>query len=90
MIKPLGIHVLIETKPKEQGFVIKPEGTKGEPEEGVILSVGKAVESDELVEGVKVFFRRYSAEPFEIEGKTVYLVEEQDLMGYAEVEAKDE
>lgn len=82
MIKPLGIHVLVEATQKSNNFIVKPEGTKGEPEEGVILDVGSDVQSKDLSAGVRVVFRRYSAEPFEIEGKTVHLVEEQDLMGF--------
>ena len=78
MIKPLGVHVLIETISKQDNFIIKPEGAKGAPEEGIVLAIGAGVESDELQEGVKVYFRRYSAEPFEIDGKELHLPDDRD------------
>lgn len=85
MIKPLGIHVLLE--PLEESSLIElPSGSKGQAERAIVRGIGSKVEDDTLKEGDTVIFRKYSPEEFELEGKTVYLIEEQDLMGVYENE----
>lgn len=80
MIKPLGIHILLEPL-EEKSFVTLPEGSKGQAEKATILGIGAKVEDETLKVGDIVIFRKYAPEEFELDGKTVYLIEEQDLMG---------
>jgi len=79
MITPLGIHILIEPLEESKAFQL-PEQSKGQAESGLVLGVGSKVDIEVKV-GDKVLFKKYSPEEFEVEGKMVYLVEEQDLMG---------
>lgn len=88
MIKPLGVHVLLEPI-EEDRMIVLPEGSKGQAEKAIVRGIGSAVEDKSLEVGQTVIFRKYAPEEFEAEGKTVYLIEEQDLMGiYAEAESK--
>ncbi len=80
MITPLGIHVLVEPL-EESTTIIMPEQAKGQAEKGVIRGLGSKVEDETLKVGDVVIYRKYSPEEFEADGKTVYLVEEADLMG---------
>jgi len=84
MIQPLGAHVLLE--PLEEKSVIElPAGSKGQAEKAIVLGIGEAVESKTLRVGDTVIFRKYSPEEFELDGKMVYLIEQQDLMARYEV-----
>jgi chaperonin GroES len=83
MIHPLGIHVLVE--PLEVSTtIVMPEQSKGQAERGVVLGLGSQVDDADLnlEVGMTVIYRKYSPEEFEMDGKTVYLIEESDLMGY--------
>lgn len=84
MIKPLGVHVLI--KPiKEESSIIIPGSAEVQAEKGEVLGVGEGVEV-QVKKGVIVIFKKYSPEEFEMNGETVYLIEEEDLMGVYEGE----
>jgi len=80
MIRPIGVHVLVEPI-EEESVMIKPEQSKGSAERGIIRGIGSQVEDESLKEGDMVIFRKYSPEEFRHEDKMVYLVEQQDLMG---------
>lgn len=81
MIKPLGVHILIEPVEEVSSSIVLPETTKGAPEEGIVRGVGSKVEDQTLKDGDRVIFRKYAQEEFEVENKRVFLVEEQDVMG---------
>lgn len=81
-IKPLGVHVLIEPIEESRSIVL-PELSKGAAERGIVRGVGDKVEAT-LTEGQSIIFRKYAQEEFEMNGKTVYIVEEQDCMGVYE------
>jgi len=83
MIKPLGVHVLVEPI-EETSFVMKPEQSKGSAERGIVRGIGSRVEDETLKVGDTVIFRKFSPEEFKHEGKLVFLIEEQDLMGIEE------
>lgn len=78
MLKPLGTHVLVEPVMEKSAMVL-PEASKGQAEKGIVRGVGSKVE-EELFEGDEVLYRKYSPEEFDLDGKAVYLIEEQDLM----------
>lgn len=87
MITPLGTHILLEPI-TEQSLIELPEQSKGQAEKAIVLGIGEDVESEALKVGDTVIFRKYSPEEFEMNGKVVYLIESQDLMGiYAEDES---
>lgn len=78
MLKPIGVHILVE--PLEEATAFKlPELSKGQAERGIVRGIGSKVE-EELADGMTVLFRKYSPEEFELDGKIVYLIEEQDIM----------
>lgn len=62
-------------------FIQMPDQSKGQAEKGRVLGIGADVEDEVLKEGDVVIYRKYSPEEFEVDGKTVYLVEQDDLMG---------
>lgn len=78
MLKPLGVHVLVEPITEEKAFKL-PELSKGQAERGIVRGIGEKVEAP-LKEGDKVLYRKYSPEEFEVEGKPAYLIEEADCM----------
>jgi len=80
MIKPLGVHVLVEPIEPESTIVM-PEQSKGQAERGIVRGLGSKVEDETLKIGDTVIYRKYSPEEFESDGKVVYLIEEVDLMG---------
>lgn len=83
MLKPLGIHVLVEPVAEESVMKL-PEQSKGQAEKGIVRGIGAGVELEGLKDGASVIFKKYSPEEFELEGKTVYLIEEADLMAVEE------
>lgn len=79
MIQPLGVHVLV--KPiEEKTTIIIPGSAQEQAEKGEVLGVGDQVETG-VATGHIVIFKKYSPEEFQIDGETVYLLEEADLMG---------
>ncbi len=83
MIKPLGIHVLLEPI-EEQSLVVLPEGSKGQAEKAIVRGIGEGVGFPALEVGQVVLYRKYSPEEFEVDGRLVYLIESVDLMGIYE------
>ena len=83
MIKPLGIHVLLEPL-EEISSIVLPEQSRGQAEKAIVRGIGSEVEDSSLKVGDTVIFRKYSPEEFELDGKMVYLIEQQDLMGIFE------
>ena len=79
-IIPLGIHVLVEPLDSSSSIVL-PEQSKGQAERGVIRGIGSKVDEEGLSIGDTVLYRKYAPEEFELDGKTVYLVEQVDIMG---------
>lgn len=80
MIKPLGIHVLLEPL-EEKSLIEMPNLSKGQAMKAIVRGIGSQVEESELKVGDTVIFRKYAPEEFELDGKEVYLIESQDLMG---------
>lgn len=78
MLKPLGVHVLVEPIVEERSFQL-PEQSKGQAERGIVRGVGPKVEI-EVKEGDTVIYKKYSPEEFESDGKQVYVIEDVDLM----------
>lgn len=79
-IKPLGVHVLIQPIEEATRSIVMPEQSKGTAERGIVRGIGEKVEAP-LKDGDEVIFRKYAQEEFEMDGKTVYVVEEIDIMG---------
>lgn len=81
-LSPLGIHLLIEPLPPENEYIIAGK-SKEKPEKGILKAVGEKVESEVLRKsiGETVVYRKYSPEEFKVNGKTLFLIEEADVMG---------
>lgn len=89
MIKPLGVHVLVEPLEEPSSMVI-PELSKGQAKKGIVRGIGNGVEDKELKVGDTVIYRQYSPEEYELDGKVVYLIEEVDLFGIEYGETQSE
>lgn len=82
MGKPLNkvIEVIPEEQQMEKGnFIIRTDRTGFMPERGIIKSIGKGVEDEDLVEGAKILFRKGAYSKVQIDGKDVLLMEEKNV-----------
>lgn len=93
-IKPLGDHLLVEPTKKEEatrsGIVLPDTADKERPEQGTIVAVGpgKTVEGKLVPMTVKVgetvLFKKYSPDEVKVDGKTLLIVSESDVLGVIE------
>ena len=96
-IRPLHDRVLIrraEAEEKTAGGIVLP-GAKEKPEIGEVLAVGngKLLESGhvrklEVKVGDKVVFGKYSGSEVKVEGETLLMMREEDIMGVIEGASK--
>ena len=92
-IRPLHDRVLVrrdEAEEKTAGGIVLP-GAKEKPEMGKILAVGKGkilengqVRALDVKVGDKVLFGKYSGTEVKIDGETLLMMREEDLMGVVE------
>jgi chaperonin GroES len=87
---PLSDHLVVEPTPKEtqtaSGFFI-PDTKEGKPESGMVVAVGPGKKRDDGVVvaldiqvGDKVLFKKYAPDEFEIDGKKVLVLSENDVL----------
>ena len=89
-IQPLGKRVLVQSDEVEQvtkgGLVLPPSSSDDKrPATGTILTLGigkddgKSIEFDVKV-GDRIYFKKYSPEEIEIEGKKYLLLDAEDIL----------
>jgi chaperonin GroES len=87
---PLNDHLVVEPTPKEtqtaSGFFI-PDNKEGKPESGTVVAVGPGKRKDDgtvapmdIQVGDKVLFKKYAPDEFEIDGKKVLVLSENDVL----------
>ncbi|MGM0379137.1 MAG: co-chaperone GroES [Bacillota bacterium] len=87
MIKPLGKRVVLkkeETKNKTESGIILTEKKDEKPQIAKIYKVGPEVKNDNLKEDVKVAYKQFSGDTFELEEKEYIVVQEKDLLAIIE------
>ncbi|MEI7510564.1 MAG: co-chaperone GroES [Candidatus Peregrinibacteria bacterium] len=85
-IVPLFARVVVEPAEKESttsfGIILAETMSKEKPQKGKVIAVGpdaKAVKA-----GDTVLFKKYSPTEIEIEDKTYFILDEEDLLGKME------
>lgn len=90
-IKPLADRIVIEPQAAEtktaSGLYI-PDSAKEKPQKGTVIAVGAGRVADngqtvamELKEGDVVLYGKYAGTEVEVDGKTVVLMRESDVLG---------
>ncbi len=88
-IMPAQDRVLIEPLYEELsssiGFIM-PEQRDKRPERGTILAVGKGSEKKPMTVSVGqiVIFKKYALEEFEFDGKKLFIIGQDDILGTVE------
>ncbi|GAB6932653.1 MAG TPA: co-chaperone GroES [Calditerricola sp.] len=89
MLKPLGDHVVVEPKEREektQSGIVLPETAKEKPQEGVVVAVGSGrIEKGERIPlevkvGDRVIFSKYAGTEVKYEGKEYIILRESDIL----------
>ena len=93
-IKPIRDYVLIrrlESESKTSGGLIIPDTAKEKPVQGIVLGVGngKIDENGKLIElivkeGDKVLFTKWSGTEVKIDGETLIVMKESDIIAIIE------
>ena len=93
-IKPLGDRVLV--KPVEEaeqnvGGIIIPDTAKEKPQQGEVVAVGPGARTDagetlpmNVKAGDKVMYGKYAGTEVKIEGETLLIMKESDILGTIE------
>ncbi len=92
-IRPLHDRVLVrraEAEEKSAGGIVLP-GAKEKPETGEILAVGNgkiledgSVRKLDVKKGDKIVFGKYSGSEVKVDGETLLMMREEDIMGVIE------
>lgn len=81
--KPLGDRILVKRVEAEEvtsGGIIIPDAAKEKPSEGEVMAVG--TDDDLSVEvGNTVLFGKWSGTEIELDGQSMLIVEETDILG---------
>jgi chaperonin GroES len=89
-IKPLNNKVLIKRSeaPKSKGGILLPDSAQEKPKEGTVIAVGPGKRNEEgtlepmtVKKGDNVLFSSYSGTEVTIEGETLLIVSEEDILG---------
>lgn len=87
MIKPLGERVVLkkeETKNKTESGIILTEKKDEKPQIAKIYKVGPEVKNSDLKENIKVAYKQFSGDTFELEDNEYIVVKEEDLLAIIE------
>lgn len=90
-LQPIGGRILVLPEEEQQttasGIVIAPTASKEKPQKGKVVKLGtggKDKEGNEIKFSVKVgdsvFFKKYSPDEFELDGKTYLIMDESDVL----------
>lgn len=92
--RPLHDRVLVkrvEQETKTAGGIILPEAAQEKPSEGEVIAVGKGVRGDngefvalDVAAGDKVLFGKWSGTEVKVDGETLLIMKESDIMGVIE------
>ena len=90
-IRPLQDRILvkrIEEEEKTAGGIIIPDTAKEKPMQGKVLAVGSGARSDDgkitaldVKKGDKVLYGKWSGTEVKLDGKTMLIMRESDIMG---------
>jgi chaperonin GroES len=96
-IRPLGDHVIVEPIEEEDmtfagGKLILPDTAKEKPQQGKVLAVGPAIETEDedgnvisMQEGDLVIYAKYGGTTFKTrEGLKLLILKEDDVLGVIE------
>jgi chaperonin GroES len=89
-VKPLNDRVLLkaleQTETTKAGIII-PDTVKEKPEKGEVVAIGpgKLMENGQraamsVKPGDKVLFKKYSPDEFKVDGETLLMLEESDIL----------
>ena len=91
MIKPLQDRVIVKRKDAESktdSGIIIPDTAKEQPQEGVIIAVGKGKKKDDgsrivpdIKEGDNILFGKYAGTEIKISGEDYLIMREDDIVG---------
>jgi chaperonin GroES len=85
-LQPLGKRVLVEPVKKEEkttgGLYIPDSASDKKSSQGTVIKLGRTTKEHKfnVTEGDVVFFKSYSPEEIEIDGKTYLLLNEEDIL----------
>ena len=81
-IQVIGDRIALDVTPpnRSRGGLLIPSFALHETEHGVILCCGPEVHSSALAPGVHVVFGRFAGSPFEVDGRNIKVVREEDIM----------
>ncbi len=89
--KPLHDRVVVEPLEEEEktaGGIIIPDTAKEKPMQGKVLAVGSGARSDDgkitaldVKKGDKVLYGKWSGTEVKLDGKTMLIMRESDIMG---------
>lgn len=92
--KPLHDRVVVEPleeETKSAGGIIIPDTAKEKPMQGKVISVGPGARDDsgklvalDLKKGDRVLYGKWSGTEVKLEGKTLLIMRESDIMGVIE------
>ncbi|MFC6196727.1 co-chaperone GroES [Ponticaulis profundi] len=92
--RPLHDRVLVrrvEEEEKTKGGIIIPDSAKEKPQEGEIVAVGSGARGDdneliplEVKAGDRVLFGKWSGTEVTVEGETLLIMKESDILGIVE------
>ncbi|OGH00922.1 MAG: co-chaperone GroES [Candidatus Lambdaproteobacteria bacterium RIFOXYD1_FULL_56_27] len=93
-IRPLHDRVIVKRKEAENktaSGIIIPDTAKEKPQEGEVIAVGKGVRKDDgsfaaldVKKGDKVLFGKYSGTEIKLDGETLLMMKEEDILGVIE------
>lgn len=89
-VVPLGVNVVvkrIEQEAKTAGGIVLPETAREKPQEGRVLSVGDGRQladgsraPHQVSEGDRVLFTRWAGTEVEVNGETLLIMNEDDIL----------
>ena len=77
------VHPIVQDSITPGGIHI-PETAKERPQKGTILSVGPKVEDESIVEGITVLFGQYVGMETKMDGDTIVILREGDVLAIIE------
>jgi chaperonin GroES len=93
-IRPLGDRIVVrrlEEETKTAGGIYIPDSATEKPSEGEVISVGKGRAADngdiiamEVSAGDKVIFGKYSGSEVKVNGETLLIMREEDVLAIVE------
>jgi chaperonin GroES len=93
-LKPLGDRVVVEREEAEDvtaGGIVLPDAAKDKPSRGTVIAVGEGRMLDDgtrhpvqVSKGDRVIFTSYAPQEIEVDGNTVLLLRESDILAVIE------